>query len=398
MSNFIPTGYDGREQALVKHSLLKTYLEKLVRIIGASARRPGQMSNVEICYVDCFAGPWSVDDSDELEGTSISISLQTLAFCKQTLANLGVTARMRALYVEKDASAFKRLEAYLAHQAQGPIEVQPLRGDFVDLRTEILSWCGAKGFAFFFVDPKGWKDIGVETMRPLLQRPRSEFLINFAYNFINRAASIVELQQSMVRLLGESIDLQGLTPIQREIALVDAYSQGLKRNTACSNSKYLPRTAYVAVLDPQRKRTKYHLIYLTTHPIGIIEFMNISEGVESIQRRVRASKKHSARERDSGTADMFGAESLVDPTEGLAAENEVDAFWGDYLGRGPQRVGTAEFADILESTKWFPSDLQASLLRLIKQKELRNLDADTKSRSIHPLHFKKSERLELIKN
>ena len=82
-------------------------LEKLVLIIGMNGRSKG---TAEICYVDCFAGPWGSDDA-KLEGTSISLSLKTLAACKEKLASLGVDARMRALFIERDKVAFQRLSA-----------------------------------------------------------------------------------------------------------------------------------------------------------------------------------------------------------------------------------------------------------------------------------------------
>jgi hypothetical protein len=50
----VPDSYDGREQAWIKHQLLESYLDKLLHIIGAASKRNQQ---VEICYVDCFAGP-----------------------------------------------------------------------------------------------------------------------------------------------------------------------------------------------------------------------------------------------------------------------------------------------------------------------------------------------------
>ncbi|KAF0220195.1 MAG: hypothetical protein FD174_1434 [Geobacteraceae bacterium] len=47
----IPAQYRGREQAYFKHCLLEAYLERLFMIVGQHQRT--------ICYVDCFAGPWS---------------------------------------------------------------------------------------------------------------------------------------------------------------------------------------------------------------------------------------------------------------------------------------------------------------------------------------------------
>ena len=85
----MPATYDGREQAYAKHVLLESYLGKLVMIIGQSlgAKRPKE---VEITFVDCFAGPWQSNDP-ELGGTSISLSLRILR------RRLGIRGRGRTL-------------------------------------------------------------------------------------------------------------------------------------------------------------------------------------------------------------------------------------------------------------------------------------------------------------
>ncbi len=394
MTSDSPDIYEGREQALIKHTLLRNYLEKLVLIIGMSARRARK---AEICYVDCFAGPWGSTDTD-LEGTSISLSLKTLESCKEKLSSLNVDARTRALYIEKDKAAFQRLSNFLQNRAPNTIEHDCRNGDFVNLREEILEWCGADAFVFFFIDPTGWKDVGIDTIRPLLNRPRSEFLINFAYNFINRTASMKEWQDAMARLLGRPVDLTALTPAQREEALVNAYRESLKQHVP-SRRGYHARTSYVSVLDPLHRRTKYHLIYLTSHPTGIVEFMDISEKVDLVQARVRAARKFDAREKRSGIADMFSADAIEDAGDERSSPEEVDAYWRKYLANGERRIAIAEFADILEETNWLPGELQASLVRLVKTGIVRNLDADASKRRKKPLHIENSgERLQLIRN
>lgn len=392
MTSTIPRTYDGREQAMVKHALLESYLEKLVLIIGMAARKKGY---AEICYVDCFAGPWGTPDQT-LDGTSISLSLNTLASCKERLASLNVDARMRALYIERDASAFQKLSAFLQAGAPATVENDCKHGDFVALRAEILDWCGPDAFVFFFVDPKGWKDIVVETMQPLLRRQRSEFLINFAYNFINRTASMKDWQDAMARLLGRAVDLAGLNPSEREEALVNAYRDGLKACAQKGNPGYPARTAYVSVLDPLYRRTKYHLIYLTSHPTGIVEFMEVSQKVDLVQTHVRTAKQLDVREKRSGTPDMFAADALTGPADGRSGAEDVDAYWCNYLAGGARRIGIADFADILEETNWLPGELQASLVRLFNTGTLLNLDADASRRRTRLLHFEKAERLRLI--
>lgn len=391
MTSIIPDAYEGREQALVKHALLKNYLEKLVLIIGMSAKKARQ---VEICFVDCFAGPWGAPD-DDLEGTSISLSLKTLAACREKLATLGVDATMRALYVEKHNGAFDRLSKFLGSKAPPSVAHACLHGDFVGLRDDILKWCGSGAFTFFFVDPKGWKDIVIETMRPLLQRPRSEFLINFAYNFINRTASMAVWQDAMSRLLGAPVNLDGLQPAEREETLVNAYRTSLKACVPGGRPEYRARSAYVTVLDPLHRRTKYHLVYVTCHPTGIVEFMDISERVDLVQRQVRAAKQIDVRQQKTGVTDMFGVDPQPEPADGRCSPDDVDAFWRRYLAAGERRIGTADFADILETTNWLPGELQGSLVRLVKAGAVRNLDAGASRRRSKPLHFDKAERLQL---
>lgn len=70
------------------------------------------------------------------------------------------------------------------------------------------------------------------------------------------------------------------------------------------------------------------------------------------------------------------------------------AYWVDFLSSGMQAIGQTEFADILEETDWLPDTLQTSLSRLIASGQVINLDSATK-RPKRPLHFQKSERLQL---
>lgn len=388
----VPSLYEGRIPAMVKHALLKSYLEKLVLIIGMSGRAKG---SAEICYVDCFAGPWGSEDT-KLEGTSISLSLKTLSACKQKLASLGVNARMRALFIERDKAAFQRLSAYLSNDAPKSIEAKALEGDFVDLRTAILTWAGKDAFTFFFIDPKGWTPIVIDVLRPLLQRPRSEFLINFIYEFINRTASIAQFREAMHRLLGKEVEVDGKTPEEREQALVGAYREVLKTCVPVARQPFNARTAYVTVMHPEKERTKYHLVYLSCHPKGIVEFMKISQAVDIVQARVRLANQLKGQAAKSGTMDMFVEHAIAEVDGARSTPEDVDRFWRDYLAGGERRINQASFADILEVTNWLPKELQDSVQRLLKSGEIVNLDSVSKHRTARPLHYEGvGERLRL---
>lgn len=391
-SNRTPAVYEGREQALVKHVLLQSYLEKLFLIIGTGARRS---EPVELCYVDCFAGPWGGNE-ETLEGTSIAISLNTLHTCREKLASLGISANIRALYVEREPQAFSRLSTHLKRATPEGLVADCLHGDFVLLRDEILQWCGSTAFTFFFIDPKGWKPVGINILRPLLLRRRSEFLINFIYDFINRTASMAEYQHDMAEFLGEAVDLSEMAPAERERCLLGTYRRHLTQRVPSTKSEYKARTAYVRVMDRTRERTKYHLVYLTSHPVGVIEFMDISQDVHLVQQQVRAQTRTDLREKRTGMRDLFADQTPDETDISQVDAAAVDDYWLDYLVSGARLIGRGEFADILEQTDWMPRDLQASLLRLLKAGRIRNLDAGTTARHKKPLHFEKGERLELV--
>ena len=129
-------------------------------------------------------------------------------------------------------------------------------------------------------------------------------------------------------------------------------------------------------------------MYLTSHPRGVIEFKAISEPVEKVQHMVRAEKKASRKQQQTGMGDLFGSEGFFDSDAGHAGTADVDHFWRTCLKDGPRTIDMHAFADILEETGWFESDLQASLVRLIEAGKVMNLSVDAKRRKKRPLHYK----------
>ena len=144
----IPKTYKGREQALVKHRLLETYLQRLFMIIGLHQKN--------IRYVDCFSGPWQ-QGSKDLHDTSIGISLNIIRKCKAGLEGMGKRVSFHTLFIEKEKTAFQELQHHLAGIQEHDISTTAFQGDFFELRGSILQWCGPADFTFFFIDPKGWK-------------------------------------------------------------------------------------------------------------------------------------------------------------------------------------------------------------------------------------------------
>ena len=374
--------YKGKEQGYLKHHLLEAYLERLFMIVGQHHRT--------ICYVDCFAGPWE-SSSDDLSDTSIAISLNIIRKCRDGLRGLGREVSFRALFVEEKNKPFQILERYLASRKDDGIETKAKQGEFHTLVPDILEWCGNDSFVFFFVDPTGWKDaIELPTLAPLLRRPNSEFLINFMYNFLSRTIPQPEFQTDMERIFGEVPDTQGMSPEEREAHLVTLYRNNLKQVTA--EGKERPRTAYVKVRNPTRDRTLYHLVYLTRHPKGIVVFMDASEKLELVQKKVRALAKQDERVEKSKQPELFSADEDVTDDRADMDLTEVKDYWLRRLSTVPMHFGTREFAEMLESTDWFPGDFQRAFGELAKEGRVRNLDAK-RARRVNAVNFEKNETL-----
>ena len=378
----IPESYQGKEQSYFKHLLLGAYLERLFMIVGQHQRT--------ICYVDCFAGPWN-SQGDELEDTSIVISLNLINECRRALQRLNPQIQFRALYIEEKPRRFKKLQEYLATRPDDGTETHALQGRFHELQQEILAWCGSDSFVFFFIDPTGWKNaVELRTLHPFLLRRNSEFLINFMYDFLSRTLPQPEFQDDMEHIFGVLPDTQGMTPEERENHLITLYRNNLKQ--VIPQGKGKPQTAYVKVRKPTRDRTLYHLVYLTRHPKGIVEFMEASEKLELVQKKIRALAKQGERVEKSQQFELFSAIEHVTDDRADMDLFEVKEYWLQLLSVEPRKFSTQELADMLENTDWFSSDFQRAFGELAKEGKVRNLDAK-RTRPVNVVNFEKNESL-----
>ena len=385
MGTDLDIAYEGREHSGIKHALLKAYLEKLLLI-------KGMKDTQNFTYVDCFAGPWD-DESDDFHATSIAISLGILKKVRDALAAQGKYTSMKAIYIEKSKASFSQLESYLKSSSPSGIQSIPIHGDYADKTDEILRHCQGS-FTFFFVDPKQWTPISIPKLLPLLARDNSEFVINFMYDFFQRALPQhnEKLRVSIRSLLGTITDEEisgicSLNPDAKEQAIVRKYRESLKANMP-KQPKRMPRSYHATILDKDKEKTKYHLVYLTCHSKGVVEFARLSEGVAIIQRKVRFDAKQAK----TGIADMFGIDDATIMQLEAADIEDVKRYWMNTLGIAERVYTEDDLADMLEDTDWLISDFERAFMALQTEGKAENLDADRK-RPVHPVNFKNGERL-----
>lgn len=374
--------YKGREQALIKHMLLRRYLVKLFMILG-------QRETV-INFVDCFAGPWQSEMEDRSD-TSFGIAHLEMIKCFDSLQEMfDRKVKFRALFIENDAVAYQKLDSYVKSNAVSRVELSSIKGEFLKLIPQIQKWA-AGGFTFFFVDPLGWKDVSAPRMEPLLRLPRTEFLINFMYDFANRGfAQPDKFESHILELLGYVPDLTGLSTTERQLRIINLYRAKLK--TAFGEEAY---SSFLPVERPGQNRILYYLVYLSRHPSGIDAFKKEAEKTEEFQQQIQLNTKLQKKAAASGIDDIFSSGGSTDSTVARPRNNEIAisrAAILNLLADGPVKIDMATWARLLEQNQCLPADFQAAIRDLVINGIVSNLDTSIKRRRTNVLVPKNEER------
>jgi three-Cys-motif partner protein len=301
--------YEGREQSYVKHVFLESYLERLVHKTASRYNH--------IVYVDGYAGPWQ-SSTEKLEDTSFGIALNALRRAKESWKVLGREVQMSAFLVERDAAAHKRLEQVVQHFPE--ITIKTYKATFLSVILEILKDIQRDAFAFFLIDPKGWR-IPLLQLAPMLKRANSEVVFNFMFDFINRAASmrdpaivtavdeLIPLGDWRSKLRDATSEQSKLSSQDRRAILNDAFTASL---ASIGNYRYVAETT---ILRPAKDRPLYSLFYATRRSIGLEVFRDSQIKAMTEQSKTRATTKVKQKEKKSGQAEIFQSLHEMAPEE-----------------------------------------------------------------------------------
>jgi three-Cys-motif partner protein len=333
-----PTHYEGREQALVKHTFLDKYLPSLIGKVCSPQSRFR-----EFVYVDGFSGPWQSAAGQDFGDTSFGIALNHMT--KQRLLYLGKghDVRMRAVLIEKEATAFAQLQQAVARFPK--IEITPINGMMEDHVASIAASIPTEAFSFTLIDPKGFPEIG--KMMPLLKRNNAEALVNFMFDFANRFAGtdLIPKLEAWLDLAGKGNwrdEIKGLSGADREQVYEDLAVEALRTTPGY---KYAPVITVDKVLH---NRPLYKLIYLTRHPKGLEVFRSSEAATLGVQAEVRSAARAKVKAANSSMDDLFAGgldavpndrssqrirknqeQAAVRLGEVLAASGPTGMAWGD---------------------------------------------------------------------
>jgi three-Cys-motif partner protein len=286
--------YFGREQTKAKHFILKSYLQALAfKVLTFS----------DLTFVDGFSGPWETKTED-FSDSSFMIAINVLKDAqKQILDRTGIRRRIGCFFSENNPDAYALLQKSVTefHKPQERFEIRTYGGKFEDAVTQIQAFVGTS-FQLIFIDPKGWTGYPFDKIRPLFARTKSEVLINFMYDFINRFAysADTEIINSMAPILGgpgwpDRLD----SNLPRGLAVERLFRETLG---TVGNFKFVVSTK---IDKATAERPHFFIAYATRNLEGLKTFRQTEYDALRRHAKDRVNAQERQREQRLNIADMF---------------------------------------------------------------------------------------------
>lgn len=324
--------YQGREQSLAKHFILKRYLQALAFKV---------LRHWDLTYVDGFSGPWR-SEAPDYSDTSFMIALNVLREAQQTIfEQTGKRRRIRCFFSESDRIAFEELSSAVAahHLPESCFEVRTFHGKFEDAISEIRDYSN-QSFPIVFIDPTGWTGYPLPKIAPLFRGRKCEVLINFMYDHINRFLTHpdpVVIASLNPILGGEGWEARLSPDLEKGQAVELLFRETLKSTVGFEH------VVSTRIDKSTADRPHFFLAYGTKDSAGLKAFREIEFGALKEHARNRSAAKARSRSERTGERDLFAdheadvqeatIEQIVESQKQLAS-NALVAFLKE---RGPLR-------------------------------------------------------------
>jgi three-Cys-motif partner protein len=345
--------YFDREQTKAKHFILRHYLQALSFKV---------LRTFDVAYVDGFSGPWKTE-SESFHDSSFMIAIAVLKDAQEKIyAQTHRRPKIRCFFSENNRAAYIKLAAAVEkhNDPDHDFEIRTFCGDFETAIDEIQKFIG-NYFPLIFIDPTGWTGYALDKINPLFDRPKCEVLVNFMYDFVNRAASMSDEKTiaSLDNILGGPGWQNRLdTSLPRGRAVEKLFRDSLRN---AGNFDFIVSTK---IDRPTTDRPHFFIAYGTKSRDGLQAFRETEYLALRGHARDRANAKERAREAKTGARDLFS---------GVEADLKETSI--DELVEEQKRLAAAELLQILkQSDKSFSSVwvqlLESYMLRITNVRDI----------------------------
>lgn len=286
--------YQGREQSFIKHLFLNKYLE-------AAAYKLFQGRSPVFNFVDAFAGPWRVSDTNMYSDASFSQAIETLETVRSSLIGMGRTGlKVRFRFCERNTTSVAKLKEFATQKPE--FDIQVFSGAFEENLDGIRSAC-RDGFTFTFIDPTGW-NVESSKVFDFLRTLNGEFLFNFMAEEVNRHAGWDGVAESVGRFLADPAwraSFEAMTEGSNETKILQLLKAKMK------DARVATYLTDMAIRKPREERIKMRLILGTHSGFGVEVFRTVQEKVEKEAVRTR----HNIRTEESGQPQLFPEDQII---------------------------------------------------------------------------------------
>ncbi len=235
------------EQTKMKHRVFAEYLPHWVNIVGSSNA---------LNFFDCFGGCGAYEESDG----KISFGSPVLAaeIVKKNEKNIKNGICLVVMDTNKDN--LENIKKILEYKKLD-VKVHFINEDFDTAINKMLDNSKNIAPSFFLVDPFGFK-IKIETLKRMMAIGKSEIILNFMYNGINRNLGVRDADSVLTDLFGsdEWKKIKDLDSREKEKELVELFRSKLKG--------FCKFVYYYRMSFPNMDRTYYYLFHLTNYYLG----------------------------------------------------------------------------------------------------------------------------------
>lgn len=278
----------------------------------AQAAAPILARNHRVTFVDLMAGEARYE-SGELGSTG--------HFARIASANAAVGRSIRCIAYETNPAAFAKLEANTADVRQ-LVDVRNARWE-EDVPALLRDIQG--DFAFFFVDPMGLREISWSALDPLLTRPSSEILVNFASPIAARLVG--KWRRGAPTATGDKNRLDAVFGGESWVSVVSPYQTTSGELLQSLAQHYADRVAAVGQYGVASQtirqggasgKPKYHLIFGSRNELAFVLLSGIIAGqterlkIEALQASTRIPEGQIAMVLDVESPEQVAGRLLVE--------------------------------------------------------------------------------------
>jgi len=272
MNDSLPTLWPAEPHTLVKHKILRRYLQAWFPILTQQAQNLrlqfGNLDRREILFIDGFAGP------GEYKGGELGSPLIAVEAVLNHKLQFPMPVQM--LFIEHRADRYSHLEQLLDQKAQQVRSSPNLRGllrecgDCDSKLNQLLDDCEHRqvkfGPALAFLDQFGYGSVSMKLITRILSYPQCEVFTYLSYKEMNRWIADDDKASAFTRAFGgdEWKECRNLPERERREKLLSLYKAALGNR---AGAKYVVSF----LMFDAKSQPLYWLLFCTNNLRGLEE-------------------------------------------------------------------------------------------------------------------------------